>query len=122
MIEHRIADARLKRRDAARAKQHNQRRSKAAIQRRERAIEKHKAEQQEHERQQEQDINAVVQILRQLSRADLERLIELFAAIDSWHLREVPIRVLKDKDEETDDDLTAIPAAFRRECVRGGEA
>ena len=122
MIKCRITDARLKEREAERAKQHNQKRSKAAKQRLAREIEKFKAERLGCERQQEQHINAVIPILRQLGHADLERLTELFAAIDGWRLREVPIRALKDKDEETDDDLTAIPAAFKRGSVRGGEA
>jgi hypothetical protein len=45
----------------------------------------------------------------------LERLIELFAAIDIWHIAKVPIRALEDKDEGPDEDLTEIPAAFKRE-------
>jgi hypothetical protein len=112
-IKHRILDAKLKQRETAQAKWRNQRRKKEAIQRREREREreKHDAERQERERQQEQHINAAVPILGKLDRADLERLIELFAAIDIWHIRKVPIRALEDKDE----DLTEIPAAFKRE-------
>ena len=113
-IKHRIADAKLKQRETAQAKWRNQRRKKAAIQRREREREKHDAEGRERERQQEQHINAAVPILGKLDRADLERLIELFAAIDIWHIRKVPIRALEDKDEDPDEDLTEIPAAFMR--------
>ena len=114
-IKHRILDAKLKQRASAQAKRRNQQRSKAAIQRGEREREKHDAERQERERQQEQHINAAVPILGKLDRADLERLIELFAAIDIWHIRKVPIRALEDKDEGPDEDLTEIPAAFKRE-------
>ena len=106
---------RFEQRHAAKAKQRNQHRTKAAIQRREREREKHDAERQERERQQEQHINAAVPILGKLDRADLERLIELFAAIDIWHIRKVPIRALEDKDEDPDEDLLAIPAIFKRE-------
>ena len=113
-IKHRILDAKLKQRETAQAKWRNQRRKKAAIQRREREREKHDAERQERERQQEQHINAAVPILGKLDRADLERLIELFAAIDIWHIAKVPIRALEDKDEGPDEDLTEIPAAFKR--------
>ena len=81
---------------------------------REREAEKCKAERQERARQQEQHINAAVPILGKLDRADLERLIELFAAIDTWHIAKVPIRALEEKDEDPDEDLTEIPATFKR--------
>ncbi len=113
-LKHRIADAKLKQRETAQAKRRNQQRSKAAIQRREREREKRETEHQERERQQEQHINAAVLILGKLDRADLERLIELFAAIDTYHIAKVPIRALEDKDEDPDEDLTEIPAAFKR--------
>ena len=109
-IEHQIADAKLKRRDAAQAKRRNQRRSKAAIQRRERETEKRQIEMQERKAREEQATSEILSILRKLGRTDLDRLAELFEVVQTWQVQQRLAHIL----EPPPGKQWAIPATSKR--------